>query len=323
VLVKDALADASPLLFNLLRMIIATAALAILYRRELEHFSYRYRRASKGLCGLSLKKGHAEEIFAVHSIRKNALPRIRRSYLAGGVLAGLALAMGYSFQTAGLARTTPAKSAFITGLIVVLVPLLCMVPRLRPATMPPPGVGAFTGAILAFAGILLLTTPAKTAWPVLLHSINTGDLLTLVCALGFALHVLALAQVSPRLPLPALAILQLGTCTVVMAIALPLFEHPRLHLSLRLAVALLIAGVLATAVAFTVQSWAQQQLSASRTALILALEPVFAFLTSFLFRGERLSLRASGGALLIFSGILLTELLPQGTHATAHEAPVP
>jgi drug/metabolite transporter (DMT)-like permease len=87
-------------------------------------------------------------------------------------------------------------------------------------------------------------------------------------------------------------------------------------------VALLVTGVLATAVAFTVQSWAQQHLSATHTALILALEPVFAFLTSFLFYGERLSGRASLGALLILGGIALTELLPLGAHATAHEAPV-
>ena len=285
VVVKGALTDASPLLFNLLRMLIATVALAILYHRE--------------------------------------LPQLKRSYLGGGVLVGLCLAAGYSFQTAGLARTTPAKSAFITGMIVVLVPLLCAVPRLRPRTMQPPGLSAFAGAALAFTGILLLTTPARTPWSVLFHSINAGDLLTLVCALGFALHVLALAHVSPRLPLAALALLQLAACTVVMAIALPVFEHPRLHLSLRLVIALLVAGVLATAVAFTVQSWAQQQLSASRTALILALEPVFAFLTSFLFFGERLSLRASAGALLILAGIALTELLPQSTHATAHEAAVP
>lgn len=285
VLVKDALADASPLLFNLLRMVIATVVLAALYRRE--------------------------------------LTRLKRSYLVGGVLVGLCLAAGYSFQTAGLARTTPAKSAFITGMIVVLVPLLCAVPRLRPASMHPPSLAAFAGAALAFTGILLLTTPANTAWAVLFRSINTGDLLTLFCALGFALHVLALAHVSPRLPLAALALLQLAACTVVMAVALPLFEHPYLHLSLRLFVALLVAGVLATALAFTVQSWAQQQLSATRTALILALEPVFAFFTSFFFFGERLSLRASGGALLILAGIALTELLPAGAHGTAHEAAVP
>lgn len=248
--------------------------------------------------------------------------RLRRSYLAGGALVGLCLAAGYSFQTAGLARTTPAKSAFITGLIVVIVPLLCAIPLLRPATMRRPGFASYTGAIAAFGGILLLTTPSGTPWSSLLGSINLGDLLTLLCALGFALHVVALAHISPRMPLGALAVLQLAFCTVIMAVALPAFEQPRLHLSPRLITALAVTGVLATAVAFTVQSWAQQRLSATRTALILALEPVFAFLTSYLFYGERLSARASVGALLILGGIAVTELLPAAAHGTAHEAPV-
>jgi drug/metabolite transporter (DMT)-like permease len=285
VLVKDALRDVSPLLFNLLRMVIATVVLAAIYYRD--------------------------------------LLRLKRGYLAGGAIVGLCLAAGYSFQTAGLARTTPAKSAFITGLIVVIVPLLCAVPVLRPATMRRPSLSAFGGAAMAFGGILLLTTPTHTPWMSLLGSINAGDLLTLLCALGFAFHVVALAHISPRLPLGALAVLQLAFCTLVMGVALPVFEHPRLDLSPRLIMALLVTGVLATAAAFTVQSWAQQRLSATRTALILALEPVFAFLTSYLFYGERLSTRASLGALLILCGIGLTELLPVGAHATAHEAPLP
>src|ERR1700759_2956634 len=194
------------------------------------------------------------------------LLRLKRGYLAGGAIVGLCLAAGYRFQAAGLARPTPAKSAFITGLIVVIVPLLCAVPMLRPATMRRPSIAAFGGALLAFAGILLLTTPAHTPWMALLGSINAGDLLTLLCALGFALHVVALAHVSPQLPLGTLAVLQLAFCTLVMAIALPVFEHPRIDLSPRLIVALLITGVLATAAAFTVQSWAQQRLSATRTA---------------------------------------------------------
>jgi drug/metabolite transporter (DMT)-like permease len=284
VVVKDALRDVSPLLFNLLRMIIATTVLAAIYHRDLR--------------------------------------RLKRSYLAGGAIVGLCLAAGYSFQTAGLARTTPAKSAFITGLIVVIVPLLCAIPLLRPATMRRPSLSAYGGALMAFAGILLLTTPSHTPWMALLVSINTGDLLTILCALGFALHVVALAHISPRLPLGTLAVLQLAFCTLIMAALLPAFEHPRLDLSPRLVIALLITGVLATAVAFTVQSWAQQRLSATQTALILALEPVFAFLTSYLFYGERLSIRASLGASLILCGIGVTELLPMGAHATAHEAPV-
>ena len=250
-LVKDTLRDISPLLFNLLRMVIATVVLAAIYHRDLR--------------------------------------RLQRGYLAGGAIVGLCLAAGYSFQTAGLARTTPAKSAFITRLIVVIVPLLCAVPRLRTVTMHQPSRAAFAGALMAFSGILLLTTPAHTPWMSLIGSINVGDLLTLLCALGFALHVVALAHISPRLPLGALAVLQLAFCTFIMGVALPAFEHPRLDLSPRLIAALLITGVLATAVAFTVQSWAQQRLSATRTALILALEPVFAFLTSYLFYGERLS----------------------------------
>ncbi len=284
VVVKDALGDISPLLFNLLRMIIATVVLAVIYHRD--------------LC------------------------RLKRGYFAGGALVGLCLAAGYSFQTAGLARTTPAKSAFITGLIVVMVPLLCSIPALRPASMRPPSSAVFAGAAMAFAGILLLTTPPHTPWATLLASINTGDLLTLLCALGFALHVLALAHISPRMPLGALAVLQLAFCTLIMGAALPLFERPWLHLSPRLVTALLVTGVLATAVAFTVQSWAQQRLTATRTALILALEPVFAFLTSYFFFGERLSTRASAGALLILGGIAFTELLPQPTPASAHEAPI-
>jgi len=285
VVVKDALRDASPMLFNLLRMIIATVVLAAIYHRDLF--------------------------------------RLKRSYLAGGALVGLCLAAGYSFQTAGLARTTPAKSAFITGLIVVIVPLLCAAPVLRPASMRRPSIASYSGAILAFAGILLLTTPAHTRWLALIGSINLGDLLTLFCALSFAFHVIALAHISPRMPLGALAMLQLAFCTLVMTFALPVFERPHLHSSPRLVTALVITGVLATAVAFTVQSWAQQHLSATRTALILALEPVFAFLTSYLFYGERLSARAALGALLILGGIAFTELLPAGAHATAHEAPVP
>lgn len=285
VLVKDALTDISPLLFNLLRMVLATLALALVYRRHLQH--------------------------------------IGRAHLAAGTVAGLCLAVGFQFQTAGLARTTPTKSAFITGLVVVLVPLLLSIPFLRSRGMHGPRLNAVFGALIAFAGIVLLTTPAHTPWRSLLISINTGDWLTLGCAFGFALHMLALAHYSPRTPLSALAVLQLAFCTIFMAASLRLFEHPTIHPSFRLFAALLIAALLATAAAFTVQSWAQQFLPATHTALILALEPVFAWLTSFFFLHQGLTRRAAAGAGLILCGIALTELLPQASVATAHAAAPP
>ncbi|MFZ0272464.1 MAG: DMT family transporter [Acidobacteriaceae bacterium] len=279
VVVKDALADVSPLLFNLIRMMLAFVCLALFYRG---HFGRMNPRA-----------------------------------LLAGAIVGFCLAMGYQFQTAGLRLTTPSKSAFITGMVVVLVPMLSAIPFLRARGSRSPRWNAWAGAMIAFAGIVLLTTPAGSAFD--FRSVGIGDLLTFGCALGFSLHVLALAHLSPRVPFEQLAVLQVGFCTVFMAVSMPLLEHPWIHWSIRVAAALAITAVLATAAAFTVQSWAQKILPATHTALILALEPVFAWLTSFLFFGERLGRRSASGALLILLGIALTELLPMPVQPSSHE----
>ena len=295
VLVKSALTDATPGAFNLVRMTLAFAVLGVAY--------HRYWREIQGW------------------------------QVGAGALVGLCLAIGYQFQTTGLARTTPSKSAFITGLLVVMVPLLSIIPGLRPPGARPPRWKAFLGAALAFTGIVLLTAPA--AGPIAgstsllgqtarllpdTTSINLGDLLTLGCALGFAFHCLALSHISPRIAFQPLALLQVGFCAVFMALSLPLIEHPHLTWTPRLAVALGIAAVLSTAVGFSVQSWVQSVLPPTHTALLLTLEPVFAWITSFLVMGERLGLRPACGALLILSGIALAELMPQQQVATAHEA---
>ncbi len=279
VLVKDALADVSPLLFNLMRMALAALCLGILYRRHIGH--------------------------------------IERRALLFGAVTGLFLATGYQFQTAGLRLTTASKSAFITGMTVIFVPLLVVLPRLRPAGTHAPRWNAFAGALLAFAGIVFLTVPAHAGFD--FRSINAGDLLTLACALGFACHVLALAHFSPRMRFEQLALLQVSFATVFMAISLPVFEQPYIHWSARVMIALAVAAVLATAVAFTVQSWAQQFLPATHTAVLFTLEPVFAWLTSWIILGERLGLRSGIGALLILGGICITELVPSRIQPTAHE----
>jgi drug/metabolite transporter (DMT)-like permease len=279
VVVKDALSDVSPLLFNLIRMCLAFVCLALIYR------------------------GH--------------LGRIDRRALGAGAVIGFCLAMGYQFQTAGLRLTTPSKSAFITGMVVVLVPLLAAIPGLRPRGAHSPRWNAWGGALIAFVGIVLLTTPAGAGFD--LRTINAGDMLTFGCALGFSLHVLALAHLAPRFPFEQLAILQIGFAAVFMAASMPLLEHPWIHWSQRVAIALLVTAVLATAVAFAVQSWAQRYLPATHTALTLAMEPVFAWITSFLFLGERLGRRGATGALLILAGIALTELIPAAVQPTAHE----
>jgi len=290
VLIKGALDHATPAAFNLARMTLAFAVMAIGY--------HRYWRG------------------------------IRRRQVFSGALVGLCLAIGYQFQTLGLARTTPSKSAFITGLMVVLVPLLSAIPGLRPPGGHAPRWNAFFGAALAFAGIILLTSPAAPpgASTTLagflpdLRSINTGDMLTFGCAVGFALHCIVLGHVSPRVAFQPLALLQVGFCALFMAVSLPFIEHPRVTWTPGLLGALAIAAVLATAAAFSIQSWAQSVLPSTHTALILTMEPVFAWITSFLFTGERLGVRPAAGAILILAGIAITELIPQPHVPTAHEA---
>ncbi len=252
---------------------------------------------------------------------------LRRTHILSGAVVGLCLAAGYQFQTTGLARTTPSKSAFITGLVVVLVPLFSIAPFLRLPGARAPRWNAFLGATLAFIGILFLTSPpSHAAFSSLssflpdLSSINVGDILTFGCSIGFAFHCIALGHVSPRIPFQPLAILQVGFCALFMAISLPFIEHPHVHITARLITALIIAAALATAAAFSIQSWAQSILPSTHTALLLTLEPVFAWITSYVVTRERLGLVPAVGALLILSGIALTELVPQPHVPTAHEA---
>ena len=288
VVIKGALADSTPAAFNLIRMTLAFALLAVAY-----HGSWR---------------------------------AIRRTHIATGALVGLCLAGGYQFQTIGLVRTTPSKSAFITGLVVVLVPLFSIVPALRPPGAKPPRWNAFLGAVAAFIGILLITAPPaanasrSAAFLPDFSSINLGDVLTLGCSVAFAFHCIALGHASPRTPFKPLAILQVGFCAIFMAVSLPIIERPHVHVTPRLVIALLVAAALATALAFSVQSWVQSILPSTHLALILALEPVFAWITSFLVTGERLGLVPATGAVLILAGIAFTELIPQPHVPTAHEA---
>jgi len=137
---------------------------------------------------------------------------------------------------------------------------------------------------------------------------------------AFAFHCLALSHTSPRIGFQPLALLQVGWCAVFMAMSLRAIERPHVVWTPRLFTALAIAAVLATAAAFSIQSWAQSILPSTHTALILTMEPVFAWITSFLFMGERLGLRPAIGALLILAGIAITELVPQQHVPTAHEA---
>jgi drug/metabolite transporter (DMT)-like permease len=275
--VKAALAHTTPLLYNLVRMTIAFVALAAINFRSL-----------RSLTGRDLRYGAA---------------------------AGVLLMLGYQFQTSGLAYTTASKSAFLTGLVVVMVPLMSAIPGVASEGSLKPTLDTYLGAGFAFTGLVLLTTPPGSGSAVL-SGMHLGEWLSFLCAIAFAGHLLMLSRAAPLVSARKLGTLQIGFAALAMLITLPLGGQARFEAtSAELWIALGLTALLGTAAAFTIQSWAQQHLPASHTALILTMEPVFAWLTSLLFFGERLGPRALGGAGLILAGILFAEMRPTSRRA--------
>lgn len=258
VVVQDALTDASPLVFVGIRFTLGAAVLAALVGRRL-------RRDSAG-------------------------PDAWR----GGLLAGFFLFLGYAFQTVGLRHTTATNSAFLTGLFVVMVPLLAAaVYRVWPRPTEVAGV------IVATAGLGLFTFRGQAL------RLNFGDLLTLGCALSFAVHLLVIGHYTSRHPFERLAVVQLVTVGLLGSASCWWLEQPYLRWTPRLWLAFGITAVLATALALTVQAWAQRYTTATRAALIFTLEPLSAWVTAYFVSGETLTMSRAVGAAAILAGLLL------------------
>jgi drug/metabolite transporter (DMT)-like permease len=237
-----------------------------------------------------------------------------------GALLGALLYAGYATQTAGLVFTTPAVSAFLTGLSVAFVPVLAVV-LLRDRV---PG-GAWAGVAIALAGLVALTWPGGGV-----HA-GPGELLTLGTALAYALHFIATAHVTARTPPLSLAAVQIAVVAALAFATLPLdaavaragiaAAPPAAPFAPLPAIAWLEVvgmGVVATALAFFLQTWAQRTVPATRVAVIFTLEPVFATLFSAAFFGERFGLRAGIGMALILVGMLVVAL--RGGEAAADPA---
>jgi drug/metabolite transporter (DMT)-like permease len=250
----------------------------------------------------AIRMSLAAVILAV--IYRKHLIGLQKPALHAGIIVGVFLFLGYAFQTTGLSLTTPSKSGFLTGVSTVMVPLLLIV-IWRAHIRAWRAVGIAT----AFAGLFLMTVPSGSEGIADFANVNLGDVLTIICAFAFAFQIIFLGRSTQRYPFEPLAVLQISVAAVLMVISAPILEHPHIQFSPTVVSAILITGIFGTALAFTVQAWAQQFTPATHTALIFTLEPVFAWLTSFIYLKERLGVRAGVGALLIMAGVLISELL--------------
>ncbi|HSX70289.1 MAG TPA: DMT family transporter [Pseudomonas sp.] len=223
---------------------------------------------------------------------------VNRSLLLGGLAMGLALSLGINLQQVGLLFTSVTNSGFITGLYVIVVPLLGLVIGQRT------GLGTWLGAGLAVLGMFLLSVGEG-------FQVASGDWLQLAGAFVWGVHVLLVSFFASRHDPLRLALLQFATCAVLSLVLAVLFEEIRLDAILAAGPAILYGGLLGVAVGFTLQVVAQKHAIASHAAIILSLEAVFAAIAGALLLGETLALKGYFGCALMFAGMLLAQLWPK------------
>ena len=222
-----------------------------------------------------------------------------RNLRHGALLAGFLWA-GFLLQTLGLERTTPSRSAFITGLAVVFVPLLAWVVSRRATSW-----ASAAGVALAALGLFLLTRPDADGT----GGFGAGEWLTLGCALAYAVHIVLTEKVAPRdgRSVVGLVAVQLWGVALLCAVCLP-FTAPRVAWTPGFVGAFVFCGLFASALAICVQTWGQARTTAVRAAVIYALEPVSASALSVALGREVLGPRAWVGGALILLGVLVAEL---------------
>ncbi|MBP9015503.1 MAG: DMT family transporter [Candidatus Atribacteria bacterium] len=219
---------------------------------------------------------------------------------AGGIFLGISLFAGYLFQTWGLIYTTPARSAFITGLSVILVPPLAFL-LLRSS------IDRFSiiGTIVSLLGLLFLTWQKGETKSLFL----LGDFLTLLGAIAYALQIVLVEKFTKDNESLPLATIEMGT-VALLSLVFGILFHQNMYpyFSVREWEDILFLGIFATALAFTLQKKAQKHTSAIHAGLIFASEPVFAAIFSYFFWQEKFTPRTLAGCVLILGGILFSQL---------------
>jgi drug/metabolite transporter (DMT)-like permease len=227
-------------------------------------------------------------------LRPTCLRNLTRRELLRGVGLGMVLGLGYIAQTYGLRYTSAAISGFITGMFVVLTPVMSWLLLRRKTSR-----STWMVVALATVGLALLSL---NGW-----SVGIGELLTLACAVFFAIHIVGLGEWSSQYKPYTFSLLQIGAVAVISLIAATP-QGIAVPPDLRAWGVIGITGVLATALAFLVQTWAQSLMSATRAAVVMTMEPVFAGFFAVVIGGNRLTLRTLIGAACIVAAMLIINL---------------
>ena len=215
--------------------------------------------------------------------------------LAGGICCGLALFVASNLQQIGIQYTTVGKAGFITALYIVMVPVFGIFLKKRA------GIRVWVSVALAVAGLYLLCITDRLA-------LGKGDILVLLCAVVFAVHILVVDHFSAKADGVRMSCIQFLVCGLLSGVCMLITEHPEMRLILQAWQPILYAGVFSCGVGYTLQIVGQKGTDPTVASLILSLESVVSVLAGWLLLGQRLSVRELGGCALMFAAILLAQL---------------
>lgn len=214
----------------------------------------------------------------------------------GGICCGIALCVASNFQQFGITYTTVGKAGFITALYVVIVPILGLFMKKRVPLL------IWGCVVLSVAGLYLLCMPAGA------FKLSFGDLLVLVCALLFSVHILVIDYFSPKGDGVVISCIQFFVCGILSGVPMLLIENPTWGNIMDAKWSILYAGVLSSGVAYTLQVVAQKNVNPTVASLILCLESVVAVLAGWIVLGQDMSSREILGCALMFVAIVLAQL---------------
>jgi drug/metabolite transporter (DMT)-like permease len=222
---------------------------------------------------------------------------MNKTILRKGSLIGIFLFLGYTFQTLGIKYTSATKAGFITGLSVVLVPIISVFFIKEKVSR-----NSIMGAFFALIGLWFLNYANS-------FSFNFGDFLVLLCAFSFAMHIISVGLYTKKLDYVLLVIVQLATVSILSLFLAFIFERSALNLSYSFNVwwGIIFMGVFATAFAFYMQNRFQRYSTATKTAIIFSGEPIFAAVFSYIILGEKVGFIAWAGGLLIILGMIISQ----------------
>jgi len=233
-------------------------------------------------------------VLAMLALQPSVLKKINREILGKGFIAGLLLGSGFILQTLGLARAGAAVTGFITGLYVVATPVIAaLVLKVK--------ISRFTwGCVaLATAGLALLSL---TGW-----SMGIGEFFVLLCAIVFGAHIVALSRWSNGLDAYAMTVVQLATCALLTG-AISFGQGYEAPANLSGWLVIFYTAIICTAIAFVIQTWSQAHMSATKVAVIMTMEVVFAAFFAVIFGGETLTVKVLIGGAMVLAAMFMIVL---------------